>query len=138
MRTKFRNTIVSAMAALLVLCSVVPTAFAAVTTTYQSADYSVNKGSTWSGKTNGNLWYVDSSETRFNVSILSSLTKTVSAKLYQVNSFFPDSVIISLSLTGSSGAWTHSSYYILDHQHAHYATVYTNSTGGAKGRVSVQ
>lgn len=135
---KLKNMLISVLAVVLVLCSVLPTAFAATQSAYQSADYSVRKGETWNGKSIGHLWYVDQQETRFNVSILSSSTKTVTARLYQVNAGWFDSVVATLELTGSNGDWKPGSYDIFDNTHAHYATVYTNSSGGATGRVSIQ
>ena len=135
---KLKNMLISVLAVVLVLCSVLPTAFAATQSAYQSADYSIQQGGTWEGKKTGDLWYVDSQETRFNVSILSTSTKTVTAVLYKVRAYLPDYPEVSLSLTGSNGTWKPSEYMILDHQHAYYATVHTNSSGGATGRVSIQ
>lgn len=127
---------------ILAIVTILPTVLAADVqprTQYQSAEYNIDRGETeWDGKTLGYYWYVDREETRFNLSITSSSTKTVTATYYKVVAYSPDEVIDSITLSGCNGDWDSTQYYILDHQNAYYAIVTTTSSSGAKGVVSVQ
>lgn len=135
--------IASIAAVVLALSILAPTALAAEITpftAYQSASYTIPQGGgTWNGKSNDKLWTVTADETRFNVSITSSTDKTVSADLYKIIVWWPDSVVKSISsFTGSNGDWTSTDSFIPDEDAAHYAVVRSSDANGVTGYVSVQ
>lgn len=143
MKKKFRSMLAATLVIVMALTVTAPAALAmeiVPMTAYQSADYSITQGGgTWNGKTNGYMWTMTADETRFNVSITSTTDKTVSAKLYKIVEYWPDSVVKTISsFTGSNGEWTCTDWFVPDVGPSYYATVTSTDTNGVVGRVSVQ
>lgn len=100
-----------------------------------SATWSIPNGSDeWSGKSN-HLWLFSSTdEATFSASITNTTHKNITAELWQIRVFLPDSKILSLSISGANGA-SGSTTFTPQTSNSYYAKIKNSDKTGANGTV---
>lgn len=143
MRRFCTKSLFTSVALVLLLAMTVVPCFASAMEMYSTTDgfvYSIPTGQdNWDGKSSGKLWNLDSAkgkECSYNLSILSTRYITVTGELYEIITFFPDTKVATVTVSGSSGTWN-SSLFNPETGHSYYAIIKASNKDGCNGRTSI-